>query len=114
MEMIMKTRMSAIIKVSVLLALLAGFPYGFSKNEISVREAEAYYGSYSAGNYQATGRSTIRGTGTIGGQYVTYYTNLPGNCIEVKSAGVEYFNCNGDYYRPYYLGNQIVYVIESP
>lgn len=65
------------------------------------------------GNVQSTGRATVRGTGTIDGRYVTYYTQLPADsidgCIEVVSEGVTYYNCDGDYYRPYYAGNQIVY-----
>ena len=110
----MNSRITIIITLFLLFTLPSVFPKGLFIKEIIIKYAEAYYGNYSAGNVQGTGRSTIRGTGTIGGHYVTYYTNIPGNCIELKSSGINYYNCSGDYYRPYYLGNEIVYVKESP
>jgi hypothetical protein len=70
-----------------------------------------------AGNVSGVARSTTVGTATIGGQQVEYYTRLPktiGNCMELVSRQVTYYNCDGTYYRPYYLGNRVVYVIERP
>ena len=80
----MNTKIFTGISAIVLFALLSIAPDGILTNEISVNKAQAYYGSYSAGNVQATGRVTTRGTGTIGGHTVTYYPNLPGTFSELK------------------------------
>ena len=110
----MNAKRTGIMAGFLLFAMLLNFPCDIFVGEILVDDAEAYYGSYSAGNVQSTGRASVRGTGRVGGHYVTYYTNLPGNCLDLISMGVTYYNCGGDYYRPYYLGNQIVYVKEMP
>lgn len=42
----------------------------------------------------------------------TTYTALPAGCGPITPDG--YYVCGGSYYRPYYQGTQVVYVIESP
>lgn len=39
---------------------------------------------------------------------------LPSGCITVVKRGVTYHHCGGVYYRPYYQGNTVVYVVEEP
>ena len=39
---------------------------------------------------------------------------LPGGCQKAIVGGVNYYRCNGVYYRPYYEGSTLVYVVENP
>jgi hypothetical protein len=41
-------------------------------------------------------------------------TALPGGCVSSPKGGVEYYNCDGVYYRPAFQGNNLVYVVQSP
>lgn len=36
---------------------------------------------------------------------------LPRSCTRVVTDNVTYHNCNGVYYRPYYQGTEVVYVV---
>ena len=110
----MKIRTILFATLFLTAALPWRFPAGLSVNGPALNDAEAYYGSYSAGEVQGTGSTTTRGSAYLDGSYVTYYTDLPGSCIHLVSQGQSYYNCDGTYFRPYYLGNQIVYVQENP
>ena len=110
----MKNRITLLATLFLMVAVPWRFPAGLSGNGPSLKNAEAYYGSYSAGEVQGSGSTTTRGSAYLDGSYVTYYTDLPGSCIHLVSQGTSYYNCDGTYFRPYYLGNQIVYVQESP
>lgn len=44
----------------------------------------------------------------------TRVTVLPSGCTKVIKRGVAYYHCGGVYYRPYYEGNTVVYVVEEP
>lgn len=39
---------------------------------------------------------------------------LPSGCTTVVKRGVNYHYCGGVYYRPYYEGNTVIYVVEEP
>ncbi len=39
---------------------------------------------------------------------------LPGGCQTALIGGVNYHRCGGVYYRPYYEGSTLVYVVENP
>ena len=39
---------------------------------------------------------------------------LPAGCASVTRHGRRYHHCGGIYYRPYYEGTTVVYVIENP
>jgi hypothetical protein len=39
---------------------------------------------------------------------------LPAGCTKVVRGAVSYHHCGGVYYRPYYEGNTVVYVVEEP
>lgn len=41
-------------------------------------------------------------------------TTLPGGCLLRAISGINYQYCDGTYYRPYYEGTQVVYVVENP
>ena len=44
----------------------------------------------------------------------TIVPNLPPGCTSTVIAGVNYFNCNGVYYRAGFQGNNIVYIVSTP
>jgi hypothetical protein len=44
----------------------------------------------------------------------TRVTVLPSGCTTIVKQGVTYHYCGGVYYRPYYEGNTVVYVVEEP
>jgi len=41
-------------------------------------------------------------------------TVLPAGCRKVVRRRVTYYRCGSIYYRPYYQGTTVVYVVESP
>src|SRR5215475_8742465 len=44
----------------------------------------------------------------------TIVPNLPPGCQSIVISGVNYFNCNGVYYRAGFQGNNIVYIVSQP
>jgi hypothetical protein len=44
----------------------------------------------------------------------TMVPSLPPGCTSTVIAGVNYFNCNGVYYRAGFQGNNIVYIVSTP
>ena len=44
----------------------------------------------------------------------TIVPNLPPGCQSIVISGVNYFNCNGIYYRAGFQGNNIVYIVSAP
>ncbi len=45
----------------------------------------------------------------------TRVATLPPSCTTIITAGVTYQQCGGTYYRPYYQGTEVVYVVvEAP
>jgi hypothetical protein len=44
----------------------------------------------------------------------TMVPSLPPGCTSTVIAGVNYFNCNGVYYRAGFQGNNIVYIVSAP
>jgi len=39
---------------------------------------------------------------------------LPAGCVTTAKGGVQYFNCNGVFYRAAFQGNNLVYVVTQP
>jgi hypothetical protein len=39
---------------------------------------------------------------------------LPPGCVSAPISGVEYYLCSGNYYRPAFQGNNLVYVVQKP
>jgi hypothetical protein len=39
---------------------------------------------------------------------------LPAGCVTSPIGGVEYYNCNGVFYRSAFQGNNLVYVVSQP
>jgi hypothetical protein len=98
----------------LLFVLVIDFPVIDSRNLSSVRNAEAVVGRPAsptsvAGVHRRTRRRTARRV-AVGTRVYT----LPAGCTTVIMRGVRYHSCGGVYYRPYYEGNTVVYVVENP
>jgi hypothetical protein len=68
-------------------------------------QAAAAQASAAAGAAQAA--SSALPVGTI-------VPSLPPGCTSTVIGGVNYFNCNGVYYRAGFQGNNIVYIVSAP
>jgi len=44
----------------------------------------------------------------------TIVPNLPPGCNSTVIGGINYFNCNGVYYRAGFQGNSVVYIVSTP
>ncbi len=44
----------------------------------------------------------------------TVVSALPAGCSSIQLNGVNYFNCQGTYFRPAYQGQNVVYIVENP
>ena len=44
----------------------------------------------------------------------TMVPSLPPGCASTVISGVNYFNCNGVYYRAGFQGNNVVYIVSAP
>jgi hypothetical protein len=44
----------------------------------------------------------------------TMVPSLPPGCASTVIGGVNYFNCNGVYYRAGFQGNNVVYIVSAP
>jgi hypothetical protein len=44
----------------------------------------------------------------------TVVMQLPGGCVSAPIGGVEYYLCNGTYFRSAFQGNNLVYVVQRP
>ena len=65
-----------------------------------------------AGVRRRTRRRTVVVTAAVIGS--RHYA-LPSGCPKVIHGGVTYHSCGGCYYKPYYEGTQVVYVVvEAP
>ncbi len=64
-----------------------------------------------AGVARRSTRRTVRRHHVVAGTRVRV---LPAGCTTVFRRGINYHHCGGYYYRPYYEGNNVVYVVENP
>jgi hypothetical protein len=101
--------------VLVFLALILGFPLPNMTNSFLFAVAEARIGrpaspGSAAGVHRRHTRRTVRRHVAVG----TRVHTLPAGCTKVVKRGVSYHYCGGVYYRPYYEGNRVVYVVEEP
>lgn len=103
-----------------LAAVILGFAGFGSTSIITSDEAEARgRGGYRGGG-RGVGRRTARRVTrrAIRRQYLyhggvrrAYVAGLPVGCPAVIYAGVRHYYCENIYYRPYYQGNTVVYII---
>lgn len=123
MDVYIEKKLSRAWSRPILLFMLAlmfviDFPVLDIPSNFLVKDAEAVIGRPgtpgSVGGMRRRTRRRVRRRAAV----VTYGTRvyaLPAGCSKMVVGGVEYHNCNGAYYRPYYQGNQVVYeVVEKP
>ena len=103
--------------------LVIDFPLNDFPNIFIVKDAEAVVGRpVTPGSVAGVRRRTRRRTAAVVGATSTATVvvvgtrvhTLPTACATVVKASVTYHHCGGVYYRPYYEGNTLVYVVENP
>ncbi len=109
-----KQRPTLLFLLLLSFALVIDFPVADTPNLFSVRNAEARLGRPAsphsvAGAHRRTKKRTARRVATG-----TRVHTLPAGCTTVIKRSVKYKSCGGVYYRPYYEGNTVVYVVENP
>ncbi len=111
---LLKSRPWLIFLFVLLLMLALEFPVFDIPLNFLDKKAEAIIGRPAtpgsvAGVHRRTRRRTVRRI-AVG----TRVYALPTGCTKVITHGVTYYHCGADYYRPYYEGTTVVYVVENP
>ena len=109
-----KLRSILVFLLVILLTFIIDFPVADIPKFSLVTNAEAVVGRPAspgsvAGVHRRTRRRTARRVRTGTRVHV-----LPAGCTTVITRGVKYYRCGGVYYRPYYQGSTVVYVVENP
>jgi hypothetical protein len=115
-RMISKANPKTLIRNMLLFVLLLGLGWIPPMGSVLVSDAEAVVGRpgsprSAAGVARRTTRRRHRRHRIAVGTRVTV---LPAGCTTVITRGVTYHYCGDVYYRPYYEGNTVVYVVEEP
>ena len=63
---------------------------------------------------QASAAAAAAHTAQAGLPIGSMVPSLPPGCSSIVANGVNYFNCNGTYYRAAFQGNNLVYVVSVP
>ena len=104
----------------LLLGLIISLPESIDPGNLFVRDAEAVVGRPAtpgsvAGAGRRTTRRTVRRVTRRHIVYGTRFTILPVGYTTVIVIGATYYLYEGVYYKPYYEGNTIVFVVvENP
>ena len=111
---LLKLRSILVFLFVICLALIIDFPGPDTPKISLVTNVEADVGHPAspgsvAGVHRRTRRRTTRRIARG-----TRVHALPAGCSTVVRNGVKYHSCGGVYYRPYYEGNTVVYVVENP
>lgn len=110
----LKSQPTLIFLFVLCLSLVIDFSVADTPNSFFARNAEVVIGRpASAGSVGGVRRRTRRRTARRVTRGTRVYV-LPAGCTTVLSDGVTYYKCDGVYYRPYYEGNTVVYVVENP
>jgi hypothetical protein len=81
-------------------------------NAAAAQVANAAAAQAAAANAQAAAAAAQRAAAALPiGSTVPY---LPPNCTSSVINAVNYFNCNGVYYRAGFQGNSVVYIVSTP
>jgi hypothetical protein len=111
MRTILKSKFFLIITlIFVFIAIDTFGQYGTSRR-VARRTSRRTAARWSGGGYYGGG--AYYGGGPAYGAPAPV-TTLPGGCVLRAITGINYQYCNGSYYRPYYEGEQVVYIIENP
>jgi hypothetical protein len=96
----------------LLLGLVISLPESIDPGNLFVRDAEARVGRPATpGSVAGTARRTSRRVTRRHIAYGTRFTILPVGYTTVIVIGTTYYLYGGVYYKPYYEGNTIVYVV---
>ena len=83
-------------------------------NAAAAQTAAANAAAAQAAAAQASAAAAAAHAAATGLPIGTMVPNLPPGCQSVVIGGVNYFNCNGVYYRAGFQGNNIVYIVSQP
>lgn len=120
----MKCKKLIILPSVLLLFIFSGLFITLISSNVSIIEtAEARGGRAASVNRAGIGRRSVkrnhrynyrrhnRNYNRVG----TRVVGIPSYCQAIVSRGIEYYRCDGIYYRPYYHGTQLVFIIvEGP
>lgn len=121
----MKPLRTAMVASFGCVAFALGVPEDTSrlvKGEIVGSASAQYYGTARRVSRRTARRTVRRRTGYYGApppRYAypplppgaRYVGGLPGGCVAATYGGYSAYRCGGVYYRPYYQGTQVVYVV---
>ncbi|MGI9227913.1 MAG: hypothetical protein ACR2PU_03885 [Gammaproteobacteria bacterium] len=123
----MKCNYFKIFPLASFLLFLCGMIILDSSSKISIIETvEARAGRAATANRAAVvGRRSVVRSNRLDNRYDnrrrarvragTRVVVLPSNCRTIISSRIKYYYCGGYYYRPYYYGTELVYIIvEDP
>lgn len=105
-----------LVVLSALVVMLAGeFPAFDLATYFFIKNAEAVIGRPASPGSVAGVRRRTRRRARRRAIYGSRVYALPPGCAGIMRAGVNYYHCGGVYYRPYYEGTTVVYVVvEAP
>lgn len=83
-------------------------------NAAAAQAAAANAAAAQAAAAQASAAAAAAHAAAAGLPVGTIVPNLPPGCQSIVISGVNYFNCNGVYYRGGFQGNNIVYIVSQP
>ena len=92
-------------------AAAANYAYA---NAAAAQASAANAAAAQAAAAQASAAAAAAHTAAAGLPVGTIVPNLPPGCQSTVISGVNYFNCNGVYYRAGFQGNNIVYIVSQP
>jgi hypothetical protein len=94
-------------------ANVAAANYAYA-NAAAAQAAAANAAAAQAAAAQANAAAAAAHAAASGLPVGTIVPNLPPGCQSTVISGVNYFNCNGVYYRAGFQGNNIVYIVSNP
>ncbi|HEY7317480.1 MAG TPA: hypothetical protein VIE89_07890 [Candidatus Binatia bacterium] len=83
-------------------------------NAAAAQAAAANAAAAQAAAAQASASAAAAHAAAAGVPIGTIVPNLPPGCTSTVISGVNYFNCDGVYYRAGFQGNNIVYIVSQP
>ena len=83
-------------------------------NAAAAQASAANAAAAQAAAAQASAAAAAAHAAAAGVPVGTIVPNLPPGCQSTVISGVNYFNCNGVYYRAGFQGNNIVYIVSQP
>jgi hypothetical protein len=94
-------------------ANVAAANYAYA-NAAAAQAAAANAAAAQAAAAQASAAAAAAHSAAAGLPVGTIVPNLPPGCTSTVISGVNYFNCNGIYYRAGFQGNNVVYIVSQP